>query len=55
MRQAAPAVEQAGDRVREQRAAGDRSGHHLGPLHELARHHVEQILREAPDRGLMPE
>ena len=30
MREAAAAVEQAGDRVREQRAAHDRPGHHLG-------------------------
>ena len=49
MREAAPAVEQAGDRVREERAAGHRAGHDFGALHELGRQEIDQVLREAPD------
>ena len=45
----APAVEQPGDRVREQRAARDRTGHDLGLCHDVGGQHVEQILRQAPD------
>ena len=55
MGKAAAAVEQAGHRVREQRPAGDRPGDDLGALDELARHHVEEILRESPDRRRMTE
>src|SRR5439155_14169861 len=38
------------DRVREQRAPGDRTGDHFGLLHEIVRQEIDQILSEAPDR-----
>src|SRR2546428_6460612 len=53
--QIAPAVEQAGDRVRQQRAAGDGAGHDVGRLEERAREHVQQILRETPDDRRVPQ
>ena len=49
MREAAAAVEQAGNRVRQQRAAGRRPGHHVGGRRDLVRHQVQQVLREPPD------
>ena len=55
MCQTPPAIEQAGHRVRQERAAGHRPGDDLGQLHEVARHQIDQILREAPDRRWMPE
>ena len=55
MRQGAPAVEQAGDGVRQERAAGRRSGHDVGLLEQLRRQHIEQILRQAPDSRRIPE
>jgi hypothetical protein len=48
--EAAAAVEESGDRVREQRAAGDRTGDHFGALHEIARHQIDEVLGKAPDR-----
>ena len=50
MAEAAPAVEQSRQRVREQRAAGLGPGDDLGLERDLARQDVEQILREPPDR-----
>ena len=50
-----PAVEQAGDGVREERAAGRRSRHDVGLFEQLRGQHVEQILRQAPDGRRMPE
>ena len=50
MRQAATAVEEAGDGMRQQGAAGDRPGHDLGLLQQFRRQQIDQILREAPDR-----
>src|SRR5687768_1523025 len=44
------AVEQAGHRMRQQRAAGRGTRHNFGVLDEVRRHHVDQILRDAPDR-----
>src|SRR5687768_878901 len=44
------AVEQPRNGVREQRAAGGRAGHDFGLLDELGRHHIDQILRDTPDR-----
>ena len=53
MGQRAAAVEQARHGVREQRASHHRTGHDLGALEEIARQHVEQILRQPPDgRGV---
>ena len=55
MRQAAAAVEQAGNRVREQRAAGDRASHHFRRLYELDRQQIDQVLRKSPDGRRMAE
>ena len=55
MAQAAPAVEQPGDGMREQRAARRRPGDDLGHQLQIARDHVEQILGQPPDRRRMPE
>ena len=55
MRQRAAAVEQARQGVREQRAARHRTGHDLGALEQLAGQHVEQILRQPPDRRRVQE
>ena len=49
MREAAAAVEQSRDGVREQRTAGHRAGDDLGVLHDVAGQQIDQILREAPD------
>ena len=55
MGQRAAAVEQAGQRVREQRAARRRTGDDIGLREKVGREHVEQILREPPDRRRMTE
>ena len=55
MREAAAAVEEARDRVCEQRPAGHGSGDDFGLLDEIGRQQVDQVLREAPDRRRMPE
>jgi hypothetical protein len=55
MRQAAAAVEQARNRVREQRAAGDRPCHHFRRLHDLGRQQIDQVLRKSPDRRRVAE
>ena len=41
--------------MREQRAAGDRAGHHLGGLDNGRGQHIEKILGEAPDRRRVAE
>ena len=48
--EAAAAVQQSGDRVREQRSAGRRPCDQLDALQDIVRDDVEEILREAPDR-----
>ena len=50
MRHRPPAVEEPRHRVREQRAAGRRPGDDLRLLDEVRRHHVDQVLRDPPDR-----
>jgi hypothetical protein len=53
--EAAPAVQQPGDRVGEQRAAGQRPRHEIRLRDERRRQQVDEILREAPDRGRVAE
>ena len=55
MGQRAAAVEQARQRVCEQRAAHHRSGDDFRLLEQLAGQTVEQVLRQPPDRRRMPE
>ena len=55
MREAAPAVEEARDRVRKQGAAGRGPGHHFDALEQRPRQHINQILSESPDRRGIPE
>ena len=55
MRERPAAVQQAGQRVREQRASHDRAGDDLRLLEQIAGQNLEQILREAPDRRGMAE
>ena len=49
------AVEQAGDRMSEECAAGGRARYDLSRFENGAGQHVDQILREAPDRRRLPE
>jgi hypothetical protein len=55
MGQRAAPVEEARERMGEERAASRRAGHDVGPREELRRQHVEQVLREPPDRRRMEE
>jgi hypothetical protein len=55
MRQAAPAVEKAGDGVREERAASRGSRDDIGGGRDLFGHDIEQVLSEPPDGGGIPE
>ncbi len=53
MREAAAAVEQARDRVRQERAARRRARDDFGGLHDVGRQDVDQVLSESPDRRWM--
>jgi hypothetical protein len=56
MRQAPPPVQQSCQRVREQGASRDGSGHDFDGIGEVVWNDVEQILRDAPDhRGMAKE